>query len=153
LSAMSDKLKLKKMTADNWEAVVEHEHCGSQEELMASNLCSVAVAQFDPDARPRAIYAEKLVVVFPMNDLQKTKGKAKEASIYRFMIDRKYQDKGYGRAALSRALDEIKAIPRMKTVAIGYMPDNPLAKPFYASFGFVEVGKDEDGEVIAELAL
>jgi diamine N-acetyltransferase len=38
-------------------------------------------------------------------------------------------------------------------VSIGYMPENTVAKPFYASFGFVEVGKDEDGEIIAELKL
>ena len=41
----------------------------------------------------------------------------------------------------------------MRKVSISYMPDNPVAKPFYASFGFVEVGMDEDGEMIAELAL
>ena len=69
------------------------------------------------------------------------------------MIDRKHQGKGYGRAALGKALDEIRAIPKIRKVSISYMPDNPVAKPFYASFGFVEVGKDEDGEIIAELAL
>jgi predicted GNAT superfamily acetyltransferase len=25
-------------------------------------------------------------------------------------------------------------------ISIRYMPENPVAKPFYASFGFVEVG-------------
>ena len=99
---MSDKVKLKKVTADNWEAVVELELHGSQEDMVASNLYSVAEAQFDPDARPRAVYAGKRVVGFLMYDVQKTKGKAKEASIYRFMIDRKHQGKGYGRTALSK---------------------------------------------------
>lgn len=33
------------------------------------------------------------------------------------------------------------------------MPENPVAKPFYASFGFVEVGRDRDGEMIAVLKL
>ena len=99
---MSDKVKLKKVTADNWEAVVELELHGSQEDMVASNLYSVAEAQFDPDARPRAVYAGKRVVGFLMYDMQKTKGKAKEASIYRFMIDRKHQGKDYGRTALSK---------------------------------------------------
>ena len=54
---MSDKVKLKKMTADNWEAVVEElELRGSQEDLVASNLYSVAEAQFDPSLQ-RAIDA------------------------------------------------------------------------------------------------
>jgi diamine N-acetyltransferase len=88
-----------------------------------------------------------------MYDLQKKKGKAQEASIYRFMIDRKYQGKGYGRAALSKALEEIRAIPGVNRISIRYMPENPVAKPFYASFGFVEAGRDRDGEVIAVLKL
>jgi diamine N-acetyltransferase len=51
---MSNKVKLKKVTADNWEAVVELELGAGQEDLVASNLYSVAQAQFDPDARARA---------------------------------------------------------------------------------------------------
>jgi diamine N-acetyltransferase len=38
-------------------------------------------------------------------------------------------------------------------ISICYMPKNPVAKPFYASFGFVERGRDEDGEVIEVLKL
>lgn len=88
-----------------------------------------------------------------MYDVQKTKGKAQEASIYRFMIDRKHQGKGYGRVALSKAPEEIRASPGVNRISIRYMPENPVAKPFYGSFGFVEVGLDRDGEVIAVLKL
>ena len=42
----------------------------------------------------------------------------------------------------------------MNRISIRYMPENPVAKPFYASFGFVEVEvEDRDGEVIAVLKL
>ena len=150
---MRDDVRLKDVTEDNWHDVIALRLDAGQEDLVASNLYSIAESKFDPDARARAVYAGKRVVGFLMYDVQRKRDGSHRATIYRFMIDRKYQDKGYGRAALSRALDEIKAIPRMKTVSIGYMPDNPVAKPFYASFGFVEVGRDEDGEVIAELAL
>ena len=153
---MSDKIRLKKVTTDNWKAEVEIEIRAGQEDLMASSSIRLLRRSLIPTCSrvlPRAVYSGKRVVGFLMYDVQKKRDGSRRATIYRFMIDRKYQDKGYGRAALSRALDEIKAIPRMKTVSIGYMPDNPVAKPFYASFGFVEVGRDEDGEVIAELAL
>ena len=88
-----------------------------------------------------------------MYSAHKTKGKAQEASIYRFMIDRKHQGKGYGRAALSKALEEIRAIPGVNRISIRYMRKNPVAKRFYGSFGFVEVGRDRDGEMIAVLKL
>lgn len=34
-----------------------------------------------------------------------------------------------------------------------YMPENPVAKPIYANFGFVEVGRYPYGQVIAVLKL
>lgn len=145
---MRNKVSLKAVTADNWEALADLELDAGQQDLVASNLYSIAEAQFDPDARPRAVYAGKRAVGFLMYDASRAR-----ASIYRFMIDRKHQGKGYGRAALEKALDEIRAVPGVKSISIRYMAENPVAGPFYGSFGFVEVGKDRDGEVIAELKL
>ena len=151
---MRNDVKLKDVTADNWRAVVGLRLEPGQEDLVADNAYSLVEARFDPDARPRAVYAGKRIVGFLMYEVQQPRHKPHEAAIYRFMIDRKHQGKGYGRAALSKALDEIRAIvPRVTKISIGYMPENRVAKPFYASFGFVEVGKDEDGEMIAELTL
>ncbi len=147
------KVSLRRVTADNWEAVADLELDAGQDDLVASNLYSIAESHYDPEARPRAVYAGKRVVGFLMYDVHRTRGKVLEASIYRFMIDRKHQGKGYGRSALSSALEEIRAIPRVKKISIRYMAENPVAKPFYGSSGFVEVGKDRDGEVIAELKL
>lgn len=41
----------------------------------------------------------------------------------------------------------------MNRISSRYISENPVAKPFYASFGFVEVGRDRDGEEIAVLKL
>jgi diamine N-acetyltransferase len=150
---MSDEIRLENVTVRNWRAVARLKLAPGQKDLVASNLYSIAQSKFDPNAHPRAVYAGKELVGFLMYDVWETKEKAREASIYRFMIDRKHQGRGYGRAALARALDEIKAMPGMKKVSIGYMPENTVAKSFYARFGFVEVGADEDGEIEAELNL
>jgi diamine N-acetyltransferase len=148
-----EEVRLEHVTARNWLAVARLKLAPEQKNLVASNLYSIAQSKFDPHTHARAVYAGKKPVGFLMYDVWETKEKAREASIYRFMIDRKHQGKGYGRAALVRALDEIRATPGIKKVSIGYLPDNPVARPFYASFGFVEVGTDEDGEINAELNL
>jgi diamine N-acetyltransferase len=88
-----------------------------------------------------------------MYDVQKKKGNGQKASIYNFMIDWKHQDKGYGRAALSKALEEIQAIPGVNRISICYVPENPIAKSFSIIFSFVGVGWDRDGDVIAVLKL
>ena len=150
---MHENVELRDVTAGNRQAVASLMLDPEQEELVASNAESLDEALSDPDARPRAVYAGGRIVGFLMYDAGEPDDDPREALIYRFMIDREHQGKGYGRAALARALDEIRAIPGVRKVSISYMPDSPTAKPFYASFGFVEAGVDEDGEMIAELTL
>jgi diamine N-acetyltransferase len=150
---MHEDVELRDVTADNWQTVVGLELDPEQEDLVATNAESLDEARSDPDARPRVIYAGERIVGFLMYDAGQPDDDPREAVIYRFMIDRRSQGGGYGRAALGKALDEIRAIPKVSSVFISYMPDNPVAKPFYASFGFVEVGTDEDGEMIAEVVL
>ena len=150
---MRDDVRLKDVTEDNWRDVIALRLDAGQEDLVASNLYSIAESKFDPDARPRAVYAGKRVVGFLMYDVQKKKGRAQKVSIYHFMIDWKHQNKGYGRTALSKALEEIRAILGVNKILIRYVPENPIAKPFYIIFRFVEVGRDRDGDVIAVLKL
>src|SRR4029453_9482704 len=148
---MSDEVRLENVTVRNWRAGARLKLAPEQKDLVARNLYSIAQSKFDPNAHPRAVYAGKELVGFLMYDVWETKEKIRKASIYRFMIDVKHQGKGYGRAALARALDEIKATPGVKKVSIGYMPENAVAKQFDASFGFVELGTDEHGAIKAEL--
>ncbi len=147
---MARDVKLKPVTRRNWEAVADLALAPAQRDLVASNAYSLAESKFEPAAQPRAICAGKRVVGFLMYDVSRN---GKKADIYRFMIDRKHQGKGYGRAALVEAIKEIAKRPGMKKVSICYMAGNQVARMFYASIGFREVGRDADGEVIAELKI
>ena len=62
------------------------------------------------------------------------------------MVGIDYQNKGVGRAALKLAIDSIKKTPNLREIEICYNPRNPVAKEFYSSFGFQEIGLDSDGE-------
>jgi diamine N-acetyltransferase len=150
---MAKEVRLKDVTAANWEAVVDLELSDDQLDLVASNAYSIAESKFTPLARPRAVYAGKSVVGFLMYEPLADEGKPHEASIYRFMIDRKHQGKGYGRAALAQAIDEIRAISGIRKITICYMADNAVAKRFYGSLGFVETGRDRDGEITAAMTI
>ena len=56
------------------------------------------------------------------------------------MIDKNYQRKGYGRAAMQQALELVRSFPcgESKYCWISYEPENEAARKLYASFGFVE---------------
>jgi diamine N-acetyltransferase len=69
------------------------------------------------------------------------------------MIDHRFQGKGIGRRAMELALQEIRRIPNLERITICYHPENTQAKPYYASFGFVEIGIDEDQEMIAAIQI
>jgi diamine N-acetyltransferase len=145
-------VRLEEVTADNWRAVTDLALEDAQEDHVSSNRESLEESRRNPCARPRAVYAGRTLVGFLMYEPLEAYGKPHQASIYRLMIDKRHQGKGYGRAALARAIEEIQQDPRIRTIRICYTPDNP-AKTLYASFGFVEIGRDEDGEVIAERAI
>ena len=64
----------------------------------------------------------------------------KSYCLWRFMIDKHHQRKGYGKKAMQLALDYIRTFPcgKAETVWLSYEPENEVAKKLYASFGFVE---------------
>ncbi|MDY6429654.1 MAG: GNAT family N-acetyltransferase [Bacilli bacterium] len=77
----------------------------------------------------------------------------KSYCLWRFMIDKRYQRKGYGRKAMQLALDYIKTFPcgKAETIWLSYEPENAVAKKLYESFGFVEqlqFYKGNEGEEI-----
>lgn len=135
-------ISLRKITKNNYEAVCELDVLKEQEDYVACNMWSLVESMFNHTHQTRAIYSENTVVGFFMwvheSDVK--------TSIWRFMIDQKYQQKGIGRKALQLAIDEIKNTARLFEIEICYNPKNPVAKTFYSSFGFCEVGMDEDDE-------
>jgi diamine N-acetyltransferase len=145
------RVKLMDVTVDNWEEVCELELDPEQAHLVASNAYSIAESKFNPYCHPRAIYAGKKLVGFLMYESLEEDNEPHDYSIYRFMIDRRHQGKGYGRQAFKQALKEIGNDPELDTVYVCYLPDNEVSRRFYASFGFEETGLDDDGEMIAEL--
>ena len=76
-------------------------------------------------------------------------------SVWRLMIDKKYQKKGYGREALRLALEFVRTFPSGKAdyVSLSYEPENKIAAKLYHSFGFKENGEMDGDEVVAVLKL
>lgn len=76
-----------------------------------------------------------------------------EYDVWHMMIDEAEQGRGYGAAALDRAIDYIRAKPFSDSgrVALTCNKANPIARKLYESRGFVATGV-EDGDEI-ELAM
>lgn len=127
---------------NNYEDVCDLSVAENQYDYVAENMWSLVESKFNPSYQTRAICLDSKPVGFFMW-VPETK---QRISIWRFMVDQNYQNKGIGRKALLLALDEIKQTDGLEEIEICYDPNNPVAKDFYASFGFVEVGMDQEGE-------
>ena len=147
---MPADIRLVSVTGANRALVAALELAPDQMDFVASNAESLDEAETDRDARPRVVMAGDRVVGFLMYEAPQDDD---EARIYRFMIDRAHQGRGYGKAALREVLDEIMGLGHISHVSICYEPENAAARQLYRGAGFVEEGLDEDGEMIADLAL
>lgn len=75
--------------------------------------------------------------------------------IWRFMIDKDYQGKGYAKEALHAALDYIRSFPcgDAEYCWLSYEPENIAAKTLYHRFGFEENGETVGDEIAAVLRI
>lgn len=72
-------------------------------------------------------------------------------SLWRLMIDRSFQRRGYGRQAILLALDFIRTFPcgPAEYCYLSYEKENETAKRLYHSLGFEENGETDGDEIVA----
>lgn len=144
-------VSLKEVNESNFRAVVGMKLEEEQSKYVASNVYSIAQAWLYPDeAKPFAIYNDEEVIGFMMLDWDE---KARECSIWRFMIASNQQGKGYGRKALAYALHIINETGKFDSVTLDYVPGNVVGQHLYESIGFIETGEIDEGEIVMKLDL
>lgn len=140
-----------------------------QKEFVASNRISLvqaySVLDSDTAAFPFAIYDDEMPVGFLMigfneaatydEDEVPPKVLDRNYSLWRLMIDKKYQGKGFGREAVRQALEFIRTWPcgEAEYCALSYEPENTVAAGLYRSFGFEENGEMDGDEIVVVLKL
>jgi diamine N-acetyltransferase len=152
--------EIRPVTKDNWKELIELKVRDDQKHFVASNLKSIAEAQFgfdEPgdghwDFHPFGIYDGDAAVGFLMYGFNFEHPK-QQAFIVRLMVDEKLQHKGYGRFGMQMMLEVFRSDDRIRNVGISYEPVNDIARKLYASLGFVETGEMIGDETLAVLKL
>jgi diamine N-acetyltransferase len=143
---MAATVELREITQDSLGAVLDLAVEPEQTAYVAPNARSIAEAYFEPRAWFRAVYADDDLVGFvmlfrdPPNDFW----------VWRFMIDARYQGKGYGRRALELVVDEARQAGAAE-IRLSYHPGEHSPHAFYTRFGFVDTGEVEEGEIVMRL--
>ena len=158
-------ITLRKITAENLWQIVALEVGQEQRRFVADNTCSIleayAAISGGGTALPLGVYAEETPVGFVMLSYGCKNWPDAPAiahnnyCIWRLMIDRRFQGRGYGKAALAEALRYVRTLPfgAAQCCWLSYEPENIAAANLYRSFGFRETGEWDENEKIAALPL
>ncbi len=159
-------IRLEPINGDNFRDILKLHVSKEQENFVAPNDISIIEAYIaithHGEAFPFGIYDDNTPVGFCMigfgtdDDWDDAPEIAKDSyNLWRFMIDERYQGKGYGRAAMKLIMDYIGSEPcgPAEYCWLSYEPENERAKALYASFGFRETGEFDGDEAVAVLKL
>ena len=118
--------------------------------FVAPNAQSIAEAYFSEHAWFRAIYNGSTLVGFIMLSLNIEKY---EYEIWRFMIDDRFQRKGFGLEALRLVIDHVQTLPKATDLYTCVVEGEGSPKRFYEKAGFKATGEYEDSEAVMRLKL
>jgi diamine N-acetyltransferase len=140
-------IELKPITRENWQEAAGLEVAPDQQEFIEANIWSIAESKFYEQLTAMAIYDRRTMVGFLMWGYSPDDGRP---WLYRFMIDRRHQGKGYGTAALQVLLNQLRreGLPELN---VGYHRDNTVAERLYLRAGFQKRGLAPWGEMAARI--
>ena len=159
-------LKLKNINRNNVAEILKLEVFDKQKSFVATNNSSIIEAYIaiteDNDVFTFGIYKDETPIGFLMigydvnsDDEGAPKIAKGNYNIWRLMIDKKFQGKGYGKKAIDLALEFVNTFPcgPAKYCWISYESDNDVARQLYKSVGFVETDEKDGEEIVAILEL
>ena len=143
MSLNTDIIQLREITPDNFEDVLKLKVKNGQESYVSTTAYALAQAlAFRDSAYPFAIYAGETCVGFIMFGFYKERD---QHTLWKFMIDERYQGLGYGKAALISGIEKMKAELGFGELYTGVVLGNSVAEGLYTSLGFEPTGLVENG--------
>ena len=135
-------IELEQVTKENIGAVLALDVDESQRRFVSSTAESLAQAYvYFTTAFPFAVSDDGKIVGFIMMGFYEEKG---YYTLWKLLIDRKYQHKGYGRKALELGIAFLQEWYGVSEIYTGVTPGNTAAKNLYLSMGFRETGLVEN---------
>lgn len=144
-------VELREITKENYEECLHLKVAESQKAFVSSTVHSLAQAWVYYDtAFPFAVYANNIMVGFMMLGYYEVQG---YYTLWKLMIDEKYQHQGYGKRALILGMEYLVNRFQVKEVYTAYYTTNRIARNLYASIGFRETGETVGNEVGMKLMI
>ena len=149
---------LREITADNRAAVEALAVSAEQTRYVDGVADSLREAAGTPDARPwfRAVYdgAEPVGFVMLSDGITvEDPDLLGPYFLWRLLVDHRHQGRGYGAAALRLVVEHVRTRPDARVLLTSCVPGPAAPTGFSLRQGFVDTGRDHDGERVLELPL
>jgi diamine N-acetyltransferase len=136
-------IHLESVTQNNIDELLGLSVREDQRSFVSSVAESLAQAYvYSETAYPFAVYEDDTLVGFIMMGYYDVK---QYYTLWKFLIDKRYQNQGYGRQALELGLAYIRGKFNSPDIYTGVAPGNTVAKNLYRSVGFQDTGLIECG--------
>ncbi|MDZ4992703.1 GNAT family N-acetyltransferase [Clostridium perfringens] len=136
---------------ENWKKAVDLRVKDEQIDFIESNALSIAESKYVKNWIVKGIYLEEELIGFTMYGYFDDD---KRVWLDRFMIDYKFQGKGYGKKALLKLIEHIANEFKVKKIYLSVFENNKEALGLYENIGFKFTGElDYGGEKIMKLNL
>ncbi len=147
-------VELREITRETLRPILDTD-AGDGGRQVAPNAISIAQAHFSPEAWFRAVYDGDEPVGFVMlyDHTLGTAPEQREYFLWRLMVDRKHQGRGFGRAAVEGLVEHVRTRPDARRLLVSHVKDADRLARFYGSLGFAYTGEEDDGELVMELKL
>jgi diamine N-acetyltransferase len=137
------EVRLRKITSETVRKICGLQVTEDQTAFVAANVPSIAHGHFEKRSWMRAIYADETPVGFVMTHEEPENGKY---YVWRFMVDGRFQGRGFGRRAMGLLISRMRAASKAKTVTLDVVRAPGSAEGFYRRLGFELIGKVHNGE-------
>ncbi|WP_440111722.1 GNAT family N-acetyltransferase [Paenibacillus sp. QZ-Y1] len=142
-----NQVTLQRITKENEFECIQLKPREDQLNLVASNADSLIHATKEITSKPYGIFAEERMVGFILFDNEMYNDGY--YWILRFMIDEKYQGKGYGKQAIKEVIRTLQERSDCQQIRVSHVPHNITANALYKHCGFQDTGEFEDnGDII-----
>lgn len=129
-----NKIKFRDIDKSNYNECISLRVGKHQKNYVASNMYSLVQASYEDGLYPLGIFNEDEMIGFLLYDYDE---ELNGWSFSRFMIDIKYQNKGFGRKALEKFLEYFQSKFPNKSLYTSVEIDNDIAIKLYQKYGFV----------------
>ena len=148
------QMELRRIDSSNFKKCIALKVAEEQAQFIASNQKSLREAGKDPSvARPFAIYSGNEMVGFTMFAFDEgCEDPSGRYWLWRFMIDKTLQGKGYGGAALQTIICYFRE-HGADSIRLSTKESNTAAISLYRKFGFRENGERNGEEIVLQLDL